>query len=366
MSTTLVARRRVLAAILAGSAATTLALSGCSLSSPSGSTGSAPTLTVATWKGYGADLPWVAEQFKADTGANLKFVYIDSEQNQLKLLGESKGQIDVALPNLQYISQGAAEGVFSALDPTKLTNFENIYPQFAEIDAIRQDGKVYGVPWVWGSTALFYNQKALSAPPTSISVLWDPAYKGKIALYDDPTVLIPLTALHLGLDPQNPEMSKILPALQQLKDNAKVIYSNSDDLAKAIANGSVALGVGASSSVGGMIGAGQTDLKYVIPSEGGVGWADNWSIAADTKNAELAYKWVNYMTSPQFLSKWAESESSNSPAPTNQEVVRQLSADAQERIQANPDRISDLTMQLPLPVDRLQSWISAWQQVTAG
>jgi hypothetical protein len=37
-----------------------------------------------------------------------------------------------------------------------------------------------------------------------------------------------------------------------------------------------------------------------------------------------------------------------------------------DRLQANPDKISSLALQLPQPADRLQSWVDAWTQVKAG
>jgi spermidine/putrescine-binding protein len=362
-------RGRVLA-LAAATAAAVLALTGCSLS-PGGSSSSSGgsgggTLTVGIWKGYGADLPWVATQFKQETGATLKFVYIDSEQNLLDLMQKSDGSIDVGLPNIQHIGAGIDESLFHSLDASKLTNYSDIYANLSDRKELRKGNDLYGIPWTWGSTGLFYNAKDFPTAPTSLSTLWDPKYKGKIALIDDATVEVPLTALYLGLDPQKPDMAKIAPALQKLKDNAKLLYSSTDDLAKAISNGTAQLGVANSDTTGGIIGSGQPTLKYTIAQEGAVGWIDTWTISAKTKNLDLAYKWLNYMTGSQFLSKWANTPADASPAPANEKVVASLSTAVNTRLQANPGKISSLALQLPEPAATLQAWEDAWQKAKAS
>ncbi|GAA4156596.1 extracellular solute-binding protein [Leifsonia shinshuensis] len=360
-------RSRIVLATLAAGAAVAVGLAGCSLSPSTAGTGS-DTLTVATWKGYGADLSWVAAEFKKETGATVKYQFIDSEASELQLVSKANGAIDVALPNIQYIGQGIDQGLFHSLDTAKLTNYSDIYPEFSGRKEIRKGGDLYGIPWTWGSSGVFYDSAKVS-PADSLGVLWDPKYKGRIALFDDPTVLVPLTALYLGEDPQNPDMAKITPALQKLKDNAKLLYSSSDDLAKAIASGSVVAGTGDSGSLGSLFAskaAGTAGFTYEIPKEGAVGWIDNWAIAAKTQHLDLAYKWLNYMTSPAFLAKWANTPADASPAPANKSVVDSLPAATMDRLQANPDKISSLALQLPQPADRLQSWVDAWTQVKAG
>ena len=343
--------------------AAALALSGCSLSPASSTT--AETLTIGIWKGYGADLPWVAKAFKKETGATIKFQYIDSEQNLIDLMQKSKGGIDVGLPNVQYVGQGIDKGVFHALDTSKLTNYKNIYASFSGLSELRKGGDLYGIPWTWGSTGLFYSAKAFPTAPTSLSVLSNPKYKGKTALIDDPNVEVPIAALELGQNAQKPNMTTVTPELQKLKDNSKLLYSSTDDLAKAISNGSVVAGIGNSDTIGG-IAASNPDLKYTIASNGAVGWIDNWTMSADTTKVALAYKWINYMTSSAFLKKWADTPSDASPAPANESVVESLSAATRTRLQTYPDKISDLALQLPEPDATLQSWQDAWTKVKAG
>jgi len=354
--------RRFLAPVTAILTALALALTGCSLSS---SGGGDKVLTVAIWKGYGADLPWVAQDFKAKTGATLRFQYIDSEDNLIQLMSKADGSIDVGLPNLQYIGRGIDQGVFLPLDTGRLDNYNDLYKRFSGLGEIRSAGKLYGLPWTWGSTGLFYNAKDFPTAQTSLNALWDPANKGKVAVIDDANVVVPITALRLGLDPQNPDMSKIRPALAQLKSNAKTIYSSGTDLAKAISTGTVDVGIGNSDEVGGIEGD-TPGLTYTIAHEGAVGWIDNWAISAKSKHQDLAYQWLNYMTSSDFLNKYVGPPANQAPAPANETVAKQFNQSILDRLQANPDKIDSLVLQLPEPADRLQAWNDAWQEAKAS
>ena len=340
-------------------------MSACGLSSGT-SASSDSTLVVAIWKGYGADLDWVATDFKKQTGATLQFKYIDSEANLIELLKSANGAIDVALPNLQYIGQAIDAGLLHELDQSKLTNFPDIYPALGSETALRSGGKLYGIPWTWGSTGLFYTPSKFPTPPTSLATLWSPQNKGKVGLIDDGLVNVMAAALYLGEDPQNPDLSKVEPALRAVKANAKIIYSSTDDLAHALNAKTVTVGIGNSDSVGDIRAGGVSDLAYTIPTQGAVGWIDNWTITTHTKRLDLAYKWLNYMTGSDYLSKWANSTTAQSPAPANQKVVASLSKQIKDRIQAYPDKMDKLAMQLPHPASTLQSWVDLWQRVKGG
>ena len=72
------------------------------------------------------------------------------------------------------------------------------------------------------------------------------------------------------------------------------------------------------------------------------------------------------MTGSDYLTKWADTPADASPAPANEQVVAALKPETLDRLQAQPAKISTLSLQLPQPQARLQSWTDAWNQVKAG
>jgi spermidine/putrescine transport system substrate-binding protein len=63
---------------------------------------------------------------------------------------------------------------------------------------IHQDGNTYGVPWVWGLTALAISTDAFEEAPTSIEVMWDDAHAGRVTIRDDTVEAIQFGAIATG------------------------------------------------------------------------------------------------------------------------------------------------------------------------
>ena len=72
------------------------------------------------------------------------------------------------------------------LDTSKLTNFKDLAPQLQSPTFNTQDGKHYGLSFMWGANVLIYNADKIKAAPDSWNVLYDPKYKGKITVPDNP------------------------------------------------------------------------------------------------------------------------------------------------------------------------------------
>ena len=70
--------------------------------------------------------------------------------------------------------------------------------------SVTVDGKLWGVPWVWGVTSYAYDHDTIKEPLTSIEALWDPKHAGRIAFRDDGLLAVELAAIALGQDINNP------------------------------------------------------------------------------------------------------------------------------------------------------------------
>jgi spermidine/putrescine-binding protein len=371
--------RRNFIAALAG-ALTLAVIAGCgggsssskSSSGSSGSTGSKSggTLTVLCWKAYGCDDPWAVKQFEKQTGAKVKFVYMNSEDGMLQTLQQGGvGKIDVALPNLEYVLPGVTRGVFQAIDQSKITTWSQLSPQFTKLASLRSNGQLYAVPWVQGATSLAVNPDVVKPAPDSWSVLWNPANKGKVAFYDDPTTAIMTAALYLGENPQDPNLDKIRAALQKLKGNSKVFWASADDWTKPYSTHAITMG-NLWSGLAGTLKANGQPVDFIFPKEGTVRWGDNWAIVKDAPDIDLAYKWINFMTSKKYFVHWISQPGPNQQlaVPVNTAAVKALPADASDKLSAG--RLltynGPAAFQAGIPLDRLQQWTQLWEEVKAG
>ena len=86
-------------------------------------------------------------------------------------------KIDVIMMDEVGAAQGNAEGLYEPLVSAKVPNIEKLYPQF------RTKGDAY-TKFMYVAQALVWHKDQVKQKPDSWMVLWDPAYKNKIAVPD--------------------------------------------------------------------------------------------------------------------------------------------------------------------------------------
>ncbi|GAB0114802.1 ABC transporter substrate-binding protein [Acidisoma sp. C75] len=357
-----IARRSLLAA---GAA---LALPAAARAAPASFQGQ--TLTVASWQNYGADDPATIKMFEGMTGATVRQVYFTSEDDLLTMLRQGGlGKIDVCLPNLEYVLPGAMQSLFLPIDTAKVASWPHLEARFTKDPSIRYDGHTFAVPWVQGATSLAINPAAVAAPPTSWAVLWDPANKGKVGFFDDPTTAVMTAALYLGENPQNPDLAKIRKALLDLKKNVKLFWSSGDDWTKAYITGEITMG-NLWSGLAGTMKANGHAVEFILPKDGTVVWGDTWAIVRKTPHLDLAYAWINFLTSPAYFTQWISHPGPNQElaVPVNMAAAQALPKAAADKLMAGPilGYKGKIALQTGVSPKALKKWTQLWEDVKAA
>lgn len=273
----------------------------------------AENLRVLAWDGY-ADKDWVKE-FTASTGIGVDVVFIGSDDEAwAKMKGSEGKDFDVFAVNTAQLQRYVAADLVTPIDTANLPNQKEVLPRFRDLTAIRgdtKDGKVYGIPFCFDSIGLIYDTDKVKPAPTSMSVLWDPAYRGKVLAYDNGEHNVSFTALTLGYkDPfhlSDEQIAAVKTKLLDLKHNVLSFYTTADEAQQIYKNNDVAL-IWAN--------YGQQQLKalkdagahvaYVNPSEGALAWLDNWVISKGVHDKTAAEKWINFMISKTVSSQLSE------------------------------------------------------------
>ena len=262
----------------------------------------AEPLRVLAWEGY-ADPDWVKE-FTAETGIDVNVVFIGTDDEiWAKIKGSEGKDFDVMAVNTAQLQRYIDAKLVTPWDLSAIPNQKEVLPRFRELDKIRgetRDGKVYGIPFAFDSIGLIYNTDKVKPAPTSMSILWDPKYQGKVLAYDNGEHNFSFTALTMGIaDPFHltPEqMTAVKAKLAELKKNVLSFYTTADEAQQIYQNNDVAL-IWAN--------YGQQQLKalekvgakvaYINPSEGALSWLDNWAMTSGVKDKTAAEKWVNFL-----------------------------------------------------------------------
>ena len=119
------------------------------------------TVNFYNWSDYIE--PTVLAGFTAETGIKVRYDTFDSNDTlETKLLAGKSGY-DVVVPTAYFLERQIKAGVFQKLDKSKLPNLGNVWPEIAKRLSIYDPGNQYAVNYMWGTTGIGYNVKAMRA-----------------------------------------------------------------------------------------------------------------------------------------------------------------------------------------------------------
>lgn len=334
-------------------------------SASNGESGEKTKLYVVNWKDYASDDEELMAAFEEEYNCEIVNTYMESEESLLtSLKTASDGTIDVCLPNCTILPAAIEAGLLKEIDTSKLDNFSSLYERFQNQDeCIGEDGKMYAVPFVWGSTAIAYNTDLMSEAPTTLASLFDEQYAGKVTIRDDYNDAIMAAAIVLGQDPANPsDLDAIKDLLIQQKALNRTYWQTGDEFSKLFAGGQIEFGMMWSGQAATMKNEGEP-IAFVVPEDGAIGWVDNWAIASGSQNEELAYAFINYMISKDVQYTWA---STGGPAPTNQEAAEALDPEYVADCGMDEDSLNRLYFMVYLDDATKAEWAELWTEVKAS
>ncbi|MBZ5721269.1 MAG: ABC transporter substrate-binding protein [Acidobacteriia bacterium] len=331
--------------ILLPLAATLVMLGSCSKKTPS--------LNLLVWEGY-AD-PSYVHAFEEQYHCKVTASYMGSSDELVaKLRGGSAGNYDVISPSSDVATMIATTGLAEALDLTKIPAYQQLSPQLTSLPLVRSQGKVYGVPFMWGPDPMIYDTTAFAAPPDSWNVLWDPKYHGKISVWDDLSTVY-MAAQVLGFDKPDPsqlynltdeQLDAVKKKLLELKPNVRKMWSTGGELTNLFQNHEVVAAMGWPLMTNQL-----RKINYpvgeTIPKENTTGWIDHLMITAGSENKDLAYEFLEYMIEAQTQKKVTD-------------VTGYTPANPQAAKLMTPEEVRNLHLD---DVDNYQKHIYFWQNV---
>ncbi len=268
----------------------------------------ADNLNVLTWCDH--EDPALLQPFEQANNVKVNFKDIDSTAAALAVLGQSKpGDWDVLVVDQTDTGRLAGMNLLAPLE-AKDFPFADIPAEIADPKLTSHDGKLYTVPEKFGYNTIAFN-KAVVDPKAmdDINAIWDPKYKGRIAIYDYYVPEIEYVAIALGKKPADlseADLPAIKDKLIALKANAAMV-GDVTTVQQALATGAVDILVGGGEWVTAGMAKDNPNLDYVIPTQGGVRWQQGLGVFAASKNKDLATKFVQYIVSPEAQAKLATS-----------------------------------------------------------
>lgn len=343
----------------------TAAFTGCAVFSQA-LAASAAELNILTWEGYAAAS--FISKFEAESSCKVTATYVGSNDDFAPKLAAGGGVYDIITPSLDTVNLLRQAGFVQPVDTAKITNFDGIYPEFSKTGDVIADGETWAVPLIWGSVSLIYRPDKFAAAPDSIAVLFDPANKGKVSLWDDKSALY-WTARYLGYDNifdlSDEQLDAVKAKLIEQKPLIRKYWASAGELTELMANQEVYV----SNAWTGLTSKDVNNLKKgfevieFTPKEKAEGWMDSMMLVKDTPNEECAYKFMSFMESAGGQCGLAES---TGYFPTNPKAVESCMSDEmkKDRKVGNVAFVQSLMMwQQP---KRLDKYLEVWNAVKAA
>ncbi len=267
---------------------------------------SAHAETTVNWVGWqGYDEPVKIGSFLKDNGISLATTYINSNEEIItRLQAGGAGQVDLITIYFGHIPILVGADLIEPIDESKVPGFADMFPEFLNVDAIRHDGKLYAVPFTWGTLSMVYDPAATAKPTSWKDALKDDV-KGKVAMVDDMSGLI-ITWAPIVTGTKTPtritmdELKKTIDFLIDIKKNhARTFSASYGEAVDLFARGEVVTSVIGWDAMIGFAAAKNKTLDFVMPEEGVMTFMDTLAIPKGAPNRDLAYKLLGQSISPE-------------------------------------------------------------------
>ena len=225
-----------------------------------------------------------------------------SDELVAKLRGGSASNYDVISPSSDVAASIARTGLAAPLDLSNLPSYSQLSAKLRDLPLVKANGKVYGVPFMWGPNPLLYDTTVFAKAPDSWAVFWDPKYKGKISVWDDLSTVY-MAAQILGYDKPDPsqlysltdeQLAAVKKKLIELKPNIRKIWSTGGELTNLFENHEIVLAMGWPLNTNDLRKAG-FPIGETIPKENTTGWIDHLMITAASNHKQLGHEFLEYM-----------------------------------------------------------------------
>lgn len=286
----------------------------------------------------------VVTLYSADTLAQLR---AQKDNPQFDVVHFSGGQEVVA----------AAEGLLVPIQPSELTNYDQLYP--IAVEGIEKGhGPVYSI----SVAGLLYDETQIDPAPTSWNDLFT-AEDGDLVTIPDITNTYGLLTLLMLNKIRGGDLDDIQPGLDavaELLDNGAQIVTSSPELQTAFAQGSTNFAAYAADYAHTLRAAGMP-VAFVQPEEGSPAFFITANVVAGRPNTELAKAFVDFSLRAEAQAGWAEAMRYS---PSNKEVV--LDDDMTAGMVYGQEAIDRVVRFDPEKVNAERAaWTDAWNRTIA-
>ena len=259
-----------------------------------------PELRIYNWADYIA--PDVIEEFEKREGCRVIYDTFDSNEILLAKLQAGASGYDLIFPSHYVVDAMKSTGVIVKLDHSKIPSVvghldKDILSQMPDKEC------EYTIPYMISYTGIGYNKEAVKDFKASWKMFERTDLQKRATLLDDKREVIGAALLANGLDPNSTDPGDLAKARDTAKAWAKNVSKFENEQYKnGLASKEFVLVMGYSGDIIQAMDENQ-EIAFAIPEEGAMMSCDVVAMPATAKNTDLAYKFIEFLHTPEIAAK---------------------------------------------------------------
>jgi len=265
-------------------------------------------LYIYNWTYYTPDS--VIEKFEKEF--NVRVVYDEFASNEemyAKLIAGGTGY-DVVFPSKDYVPIMIRQGMLERIDHSKMNNLGNIDREVLR-RAAYDPNMEYSVPYFYGAAGIVVNTARVPNYERSWSIFAREDLRGRMTMLDDLREVIGAGLSYLGYSVNTINASEVAAARDLINNSWKpnLVKFDAETFGKGYANGEFWVVHAFPEAVYEEI----ADLPHLLastvfffPREGGPSYIDNMVILKDSKNIDLAHKFIDFIHRPEIYAEFVD------------------------------------------------------------
>ena len=250
-----------------------------------------PRLNVWNWSSYVG--PETIPNFEREFGVRVRYaVYESNEEMLARVMGGNSGW-DVVFPTSYLIEPMREMGFLSPLDHGRLKNLVHLDTLFRQ--PVWDPELRWGVPYMWNGTGICYSNRV---EVESWEDMWESTLQGRITMLDDPVDVFGACLKKLGKSVNTRSADDLHAAKAEAVEQKELLraYINAEVRDQLIAGDVVAAQLWSTTAQQAIDETQQ--LAFCYPSEGFPLYPDVAVVLRESRRAELAHKFIDYLLRP--------------------------------------------------------------------
>jgi spermidine/putrescine transport system substrate-binding protein len=270
-----------------------------------------------------------------DKRYDVRVKYVEEINDNFEFFGKVRQQLaqgrdigrDIVTLTDYMAARWVRDGYCEPLDKKNIPNIKNLV---ANLKSINYDpSRTYTLPWQSGGVGIGYNPKKTGRKLESVNDLFDPAFKGRITMLQEPYDSACLVLLGMGVDASAAKIDDILKAIEKIqvaKNAGQIRRFTGNDYTTDLAKGNVWAAVAYSGDLV-QLQADNPDLQFIYPKEGAMLFTDNMMMPKHAAHPYGAEVLMNYYYEPEVAAKVAAYVNYLTPVEGAQEILLKTDPD---------------------------------------